>query len=78
MHSDSNTFNVDRFDLEVHSNSGDVGRLVLFVDITKKYVGLAHCRVSNDDQLDQIIVFLLVTSSVERTHESLYTKTQQN
>jgi hypothetical protein len=41
-----------------------VSHFVFFVRVSQKNVGLAHCWVPNDDDLDEVIVFLLLATFV--------------
>jgi hypothetical protein len=41
-----------------------VSHFVFFICVTQKNVGLAHCWVPNDDDLDEVIVFLLLAAFV--------------
>ena len=44
-------------DLEVHANCTDVGLCVGVVSKTKQEAGLTHTRVSNQEKLEQVVVF---------------------
>lgn len=62
LHFDFDAIDIDGFDFEVDSDSGDMRHLVLFVDVSEEYVGFANCGIANDDQFHQIVVFLFVSS----------------
>ena len=62
LHFNFDAIDIDGFDFEVDSDSGDMRHLVLFVDVSKKDVGFAHRGIANDDQFHQIVVFLFVSS----------------
>lgn len=64
LHLDLDIINVDGFYFEIHTDGCDVSHFVFFICVTQKNVGLAHCWVPNDDDLDEVIVFLLLAAFV--------------
>ncbi len=52
LHLDFDIINVDSFYFEIHTDGCDVSHFVFFVRVSQKNVGLAHCWVPNDDDLD--------------------------
>ncbi len=62
LHFDFDAIDVNGFDFEVDSNGSDVGYFVLLVGVPEEDVRLAHGRVANDYNLDQIVIFFLFPS----------------
>lgn len=51
--------NRNDLELEVNSNGGRMGYAVLFLDESEEDVGLADCRVADDDYFSEIVVLFL-------------------
>lgn len=59
LHFDFNAIDSDGFDLEIDPDGSDMSHLVFLINVSEQYVSLAHCGVSDDNHLHQIIVFVL-------------------
>ena len=62
LHFDLDIVDVDGFDFEINPNGGDVGDFVLFVSVAEEDIGFADCRVTDDDNLDKVVVLLLLAT----------------
>lgn len=56
---------LDRTNLEVHADGGDVGLRVRIVSKAEEEARLAHATVANENKLEDIVVFLRHSEVVE-------------
>ena len=62
LHFDFDAIDIDSFDFEVDANSGNMTHFILLVDVAEEDVCFSDCSISDDDELDQVVVLLFVSS----------------
>ena len=62
LHLDLDIINIDSLDLKINPNRGNMRNLVLFIRIPQQNIGLADSRVTDDDDFNEVVVFLLLAT----------------